>query len=295
MKASRSSKTAMQMALSRAIEARRPAGERICFDPLAERFLDRRYRAVLVARPLRDAVEAIVERLFPGHHHYVLVRTRYIDDFLGEQLAAGATQLVILGAGFDSRAHRFADRLRHVTVFEVDHPATTAAKQARIARVLGDAAAKVTYVPVDFDRDVLGVELARRGYRSDRRTIFLWEGVTAYVSAAGVDATLQLIRSSSGPGSVVLFDYVLRSVLEGTCALRGAKNEHDRMARTPEPFVFGIEADEIEAFLSARGFADVCDVGADDLRARYLRDARVTRYVKPWWRIVHATIGSGRS
>src|SRR5215510_2779140 len=109
---SRSSRTAAQMALSRAIEARRPAADRICDDPIAERLLDTRYRAVLVARPLRAAAERVIERLFAGHHHYVLVRTRYIDDFLAERLTDRVRQLVILGAGFDSRAHRFADRLR---------------------------------------------------------------------------------------------------------------------------------------------------------------------------------------
>jgi len=289
MKTFRSSKTAAQMALSRAIESRRPADERICFDPLAERFLGPAYRAVLIARPVRDAVESIIEGLFAGHHHYVLVRTRYVDDFLDEHLVNGVKQLVILGAGYDSRAHRFADRMRDVAVFEVDHPATTRAKQARVA-TWGAAGAKVRYVPVDFDRDELGTELERNGYRSEPRTIFLWEGVTPYVSAAGVDATLQFIRANSGRQSRVLFDYVLQSVLDGTCTLRGARNERDKMATTSEPFVFGIDEARIESFLTGRGFTAVHDVGADDLRSRYLKGERASRYVKPWWRIVHAQV-----
>jgi methyltransferase (TIGR00027 family) len=278
------------MALSRAIETRRPAADRICSDPFAEQFLDLAYRAVLVARPLRDAVEALIERLFAGHHYYVLVRTRYIDDFLTEHLTDGVKQLVILGAGFDSRAHRFADRLRNVSVFEVDHPATSREKQSRMARAPRAATARVTYVPVNFDRDDLGTQLHRHGYQKDVRTIFLWEGVTPYVTADGVDATLNFIRTSSGPKSTVLFDYVLRTVLDGTCALRGARNEFEKMKRTSEPFVFGIEDNGIEAFLSKRGFVAVRDVGADDLTDRYLRGERHDRYVKPWWRIVHAEV-----
>src|SRR5207302_9126736 len=100
----------------------------------------------------------------------------------------------------DSRAHRFADALRAAAVFEVDHPATSTAKRARIERALAGAAAPVTYVPVDFDRDTLADALARAGYKTGRRTMFLWEGVTPYVSAAGVDATLAFIRSTSGAG-----------------------------------------------------------------------------------------------
>jgi methyltransferase (TIGR00027 family) len=278
------------MAFSRAIESKRPSFERICSDPIAESFLGLRYRAVLVAKPLRDGVERIIERLFAGHHHYVLVRTRYIDDFLAEHLAPEVKQLVILGAGFDSRAHRFRDRLRDVAVFEVDHPATTREKQARIAKALGADAAPVTYVPVDFDRDDLGTELERRGYKKDLRTIFLWEGVTAYVTAAGVDATLGFIRANSGPKSKVLFDYVLASILDGTCTMRGARNEVDKMKRTSEPFVFGIAQGGIEPFLVARGFGAVRDVGAEDLGGRYLHGGRKHNYIKPWWRIVHAEV-----
>jgi methyltransferase (TIGR00027 family) len=289
MKTSRASKTAAQMAVSRAIEARRPPADRICFDPIAERLLPRRYRAALVAAPVRALGESLIERMFPGHHHYVLVRTRYLDDFLVERLG-GAEQLVVLGAGFDSRAHRFAEALRGVAVFEVDHPATSSAKRARIDAALGGAAAPVTYVPVDFDHDTLAAALPRAGYRAGARTVFLWEGVTPYVSAAGVDATLAFIRSTGGAGSSVVFDYVLRAALEGACTLRGARNEVERMKRTDEPFVFGIDADEITPYLAARGFTAVRDAGADELGARYLRGARATRYVKPWWRIVHADV-----
>jgi methyltransferase (TIGR00027 family) len=273
------------MALSRAIEARRPAEQRICFDPFAERFLDGLYRMVLVAGPLRAGVERIIEQLFPGHHHYVLARTRYFDDFLVAQLARGASQLVILGAGYDSRPYRFADRLREVTVFEVDHPATSRAKQARIARAVG--AANVRYVPVDFNQDSLRAKLAENGYRDDRRTIFLWEGTTPYVSAAGVDETLRFIASNRG--SVVIFDYILKSVVDGTCTLRGARNERDKMSATSEPFIFGVAAEEIAPFLSARGFRDVVDAGAEEL-GRLMPAGRASRYIKPWWRIVHATV-----
>jgi O-methyltransferase involved in polyketide biosynthesis len=98
------------------------------------------------------------------------------------------------------------------------------------------------------------------------------------------------VRSNSGEKSVVLFDYVIRSVLDGTCQLRGARNEFAKMKRTSEPFVFGIREGEVEPFLSARGFTAVRDVGADYLADRYLHGDRKTRYVKPWWRIVHAEL-----
>ncbi len=290
MKATRTSKTAEQMALSRAIDTRRPAGERICDDPFAARFLPRRYAALLVVRPVRDAISSVIEALFPGHHHYVLVRTRYFDEVLTTELDHGAEQVVILGAGFDSRAYRFADRLRGAIVFEVDHPATSRAKQRALERVLDRRPDRVRYVAVDFNRHDLAAELAASGYQHERRTVFLWEGTTPYLAPEAVDATLGFIARGSAPGSVVVFDYILRSVLDGTCDMRGARSEDAKMKTSDEPFTFGIADGEAEAFLDARGFHRVTDVGADALRDRFVPASRRDAYVKPWWRIVRASV-----
>ncbi|MCI0354407.1 MAG: SAM-dependent methyltransferase, partial [Acidobacteria bacterium] len=240
MKASRSSKTAEQVALSRAIETRKPPQERICNDALAERFLGNGYRLLLLGRPLRDAIEKLIESLFAGHHYYVIARTRYLDDFLLSQLARQPEQLVILGAGYDSRAYRFANRLQGVAVFEVDHPATSKAKQAKIQQTLGSLPEHVTYVPVDFDNEKLADRLRQSGYRDGRRAVFLWEGVTPYLSAEAVDEVLRFILTSSGGGSAVLFDYILKSVVAGVSPVPGARKEFEKMQKTSEPLVFGI-------------------------------------------------------
>jgi methyltransferase (TIGR00027 family) len=289
MQANRSSKTAAQMALSRALEMRRSAGERICEDPFAERFLDRRYRALLLAGVVRSGLERLVERLFPGHHHYVLARTACFDAALVEELARGLDQLVVLGAGYDSRAHRFA--LSGVRVFEVDHPATSAEKRATVATV-STAHGAVRYVPVDFNRDDLGTELARAGFSSTERTLFLWEGTTPYLTRGAVDGTLRFVAAHAAPGSVLQFDYILESVLDGTCESRGARAEHAKMLNTPEPFVFGLAPDAMRDFLSERGFTVNQDLGAEELRERFMPSPRRAAYVKPWWRIVRATVRS---
>lgn len=290
MKASRSSTTAEQMALSRAIETRKSAEERICCDPLAEQFLSNKYRLLLLGRLLRDAIERMIEALFVGHHYYVIARTRYIDDFLQDQLTQRPEQIVILGAGFDSRAYRFSDRLRNVAIFEVDHPATSNAKKLKIKTVLGDVPTQVTYVPVDFDTEKLADKLRQNGYQDKRKTIFLWEGVTPYLSDDAVDEVLQFIFSSSGQGSIVLFDYILKSVVNGSCSMLGAQNEFEKMERSSEPLVFGISEGGIQSFMSARGFCDVVDVGSQELKGKYFSNDNRNRCVKPWWRIVHAAI-----
>jgi len=277
------------MALSRAIETRKAPRERICYDPYAERFLGAIYRLPLCARPLRDGVEWLMETLFAGHHYYVIARTRYFDEFLRQRLPDNPEQLVILGAGYDSRAYRFADLMGGVTVFEVDHPATSAAKKLKVQSMPGDVTNRVIYVPVDFIVEKLAGKLRLSGYKDGCRTIFLWEGVTPYLSAEAVDEVLQFIVSSGGSGSLVLFDYIVKSLLDGTCGMRGARSEFEKMSRSAEPFTFGIGEGEIQSFLAARGFCDVVDVGAAELKEKYFA-GNSGQYVKPWWRIVHATV-----
>jgi methyltransferase (TIGR00027 family) len=280
------------MALSRAIETRKPAGERICCDPLAERFLGAKYRMLLWGRPLRDAVEGLIEQRFAGHHYYVIARTRYFDDFLQQRLTDGAEQLVILGAGYDSRPYRFADRLAGVRVFEVDHRATSTAKQAKIGALVDKTPANVAYVAVDFAVDKLADKLLGCGYRTARPTVFLWEGVTPYLNLEAVDAILGFAMASAAPGSAIVFDYVLRSVVEGTCTLHGAANEFAKMSRTSEPLTFGIDEGQAPAFLASRGFGNVVDVGAPELLSRYFDPLGKRAYVKPWWRIVSGEVGA---
>ncbi len=247
---------------------------------------------LLCGRPLRDAVEGLIERRFAGHHYYVIARTRYFDDLLEQRLAGGAEQLVILGAGYDSRPYRFADRLGGVQVFEVDHPATSTVKQAMVGALFGEMPANVAYVAVDFTVDKLADRLLGCGYCTTRPTIFLWEGVTPYLDLAAVDEVLGFVMASAAAGSAIVFDYILRSVVEGTCTLRGAANEFAKMSRTSEPLTFGIDEGQAPAFLASRGFQNVDDVGAQELISRYFDPHGKHRYIKPWWRMISGEVGA---
>lgn len=147
----------------------------------------------------------------------------------------------------------------------------------------------MTYVPVDFNVETLADRLRESGYRDGRKTVFLWEGVTPYLTAAAVDDVLRFVRDA-GSGSAILFDYVIASLLDGTCDMRGARNELDKMSRSSEPLTFGIAQGQVEAFLRARGFHDVTDVGAEELKASYFGNGAADRYVKPWWRIASGAV-----
>jgi methyltransferase (TIGR00027 family) len=290
MKQKKSSETADQMALSRAIESMKPKNKRICHDFFARHFLSFKY-AVLVSNPLLSRLtERMIERRFLGHHYYVAARTRYIDDCL-LRCAAGTTKhLVIMGAGFDSRAYRFADQLGKTKVFEVDHPATQARKKEKVEKVLGALPRNVAYVAVDFCREKICEKLISSGYDEKSKTFFIWEGTTPYITAQALDETLAFVCLRSGIGSSIVFDYILKSVVQGTCELEGATREFRYMAETSEPLVLGIEESDIASFLYERGFGSVKDIGADDFKKAYFRDRDVNLRIKPWWRIVHAIV-----
>jgi methyltransferase (TIGR00027 family) len=156
-------------------------------------------------RPLPRPVLHAAWRMTAGGLDLIPLRTRAIDDAWHEARATGIHQLVILGAGLDMRAWRLAD-LQDVAVFEVDHPATQAEKQRRVRNLRPHA--QVTFVPVDFTRDDLGLRLREAGLRTDQPALWIWEGVVMYLPREAVAATLATLVSLSAPGSRLAMTYV---------------------------------------------------------------------------------------
>jgi len=253
MKKSQSSLTAAGIAIVRAIESEKPAGERVFFDPYARRFAG----AGLYVVVKFFAWLGYANWRGPGLWEFLVARERTIDDYLETRLSEGLEQLVILGAGYDARAYRFQALRTGIKVFEVDHPATQAAKLRKLAAVFGARPAHVTYVPIDFDRQRLAERLCASGYDGGRRTLFIWQGVTQYLTARAVDDTLAFVVQHSGPGSSIIFDYMDSRLLRGA-PRHGEISGMRRYRRlTGEGLVFGIPMDSIRPFLEERGFVDV--------------------------------------
>src|SRR6478609_1158924 len=153
-------------------------------DHLAPLFLRPSLRALLVPG-LRHGLRIGIEAALPGAANFLLARTRALDAFLERELLGRPDQLVILGAGLDSRPYRFAEKLEGVRVFEVDLPSTGKWKQARL-RENGLSSAHVIFVGIDFAHEQLDVRLRDCGYVAEARTVFLWEGVTYYLPEGAV-------------------------------------------------------------------------------------------------------------
>lgn len=266
------SQTALGNAAGRAIESCRDLTDRLFEDPYAFGLLPRSHRAMvrLLRIPLLGpALLAMRERQIPRIMGNLWCRTRFIDDAFRDAIADGFDRLVVLGAGLDTRAYRLVDA-PDVAVFEVDHPSTQAWKRQQVERLAPDHASQVRFVPVDFDRDDLGAAMAAAGFRSETRTLFVWEGVTQYLTDAAVDATLRYISSTVPPGSRLVFTYVDRAIIDGSADLMITDTLRSELERHGEPWRFGIDPNHLRDFLEARGFELVEDVGADDYRTRYL-------------------------
>jgi methyltransferase (TIGR00027 family) len=202
----------------------------------------------------------------PGPRPSAVARTRLIDDIASE-VAARVKQVVILGAGFDTRAHRLP-ALAGVPVFEVDHPATQVAKRS-VVESLGLPSATVTYVAVDFERQSLEQELRAAGLGTGVPTLFMWEGVTNYLSATAVDETLLTIGRLAGPGGVLVFTYIDAGVLDGTVSFPEARRWLGNVRRAGEPWIFGLVPGQVAGFLADRGFALESDVSTEQAGERW--------------------------
>jgi methyltransferase (TIGR00027 family) len=267
------SRTALAVTLWRARESARSAASRLFEDDLAPGFLDRRFRwALRLSRlPLfgRLVPWSLIDGHWGGSRGTVAVRTRYIDDALTAALRGGAEQVVILGAGFDSRAYRIPGIAR-TRVFEVDHPVTQAEKKKAVARRLGAIPTHVRLVPIDFSTDTLDAALPAAGFRAGVRTFVICEGVTHYLSDSDVDALFRYVARSVPAGSEMIFTYIHRAILDGGGAFAGAGKTLATVRRSGEPYTFGFDPAELPAYLAARDLELIEDVGADTYRERYL-------------------------
>ncbi len=290
MQADTPSRTAEGIASARARESARPEGERIFYDPFARHFLSKRFHLISRIPLLLAFFRWRNRRMLPGMFGGLVARTRFIDDYLLNCLENGVEQVVILGAGYDARAYRFKGLCRAIKVFEVDRPATQRIKKEILHRILGGLPEHVVFVPVRFNSEILGEKLIQYGYRPDRKSVFIWEGVTMYLAAESVDATLAFIAGQSAPGSAVIFDYFPPSVAEGTCPFKEARTLKNMVTRYGEAMRFGIEPHEVEHFLARRGFHRVQDISAEECKERYFRGEYKGLAVSRIFHFVHAEV-----
>ncbi len=290
MEAREPSRSAGIIAAHRAIESSKSSEERICYDPFAREFLPEGFTVIGKHEISEQDALNLFKQIVPGFHEFFLARTRYIDDYLKEFIERGLEQLVILGAGYDSRAYRFDELKKDITIFEVDNSATQNVKKKKVCEIFNRLPDHVRYVSVDFQNEDLEYCLIQNGYDDHLKTLFIWEGVTMYIDQEAVDGTLSFISKNSAKGTAVIFDYTYPEVIAGTYERLEAKEWLKIAQNSDEPLLFGISNNHIEKFLSDRNFHNIIPLTSDYFNNKYYTSLNEARASTPVLSIVHAEV-----
>jgi methyltransferase (TIGR00027 family) len=207
VKGERPSRTAHFVALGRALADAGLSHVPDFHDPTARVFLNEKGKRSLAKteRAARERKGRIGLEMARVMADMMALRTAAIDTAVRNAIASGATQLVILGAGYDGRAWRMPE-LAGVKVFEVDHPATQGDKRTHLTD-LPPATGIVSFVPINFELESLGAVLDRAGHNRSSPTCWIWEGVVMYLTRDVMRATLAGIAGRSASGSTLIVNY----------------------------------------------------------------------------------------
>ena len=285
-------KMAAQIAGARAAETYLPENERVFQDPYAEYFLSEDERGDLSNLEKLRAGLAMYDQMMPGVNGAIVARIRFIDEYLLDCIKGGFKQLVIIGAGYDTRAYRLSEVKDSLKVFEVDHPATQQVKILKIREIFSTLLDHVIYVPVIFGVDRLDQNLLKNGYNPELKTLFIVEGLLMYVPPPAVDGLLSFVVNASGPGSSIVADYFSDSVIEGTSPLKEAQVLRQFVENEGAQLQFGIEESKVEAFFKERGFQAVTKVTTASCKEKYFKNDGSDRAVSPMFNFLHAIVSS---
>ena len=189
-----------------------------------------------------------------------------------DALKQGFDQIVIFRAGFDSRAQRFSEANKKSKIFELDAPITQGNKLKAFKDKRIMIPENLIYAPINFNKDSLADKLTDAGFENNRKTLFLLEGVTMYLSDDAVDTTFKFIRDVAGKGSWVVFDYIYAGVLRQENKYYGEKDILKTVAKAGEAWSFSLEEGAIETFLHKYGFTLKDHSNAQALEKRYLKN-----------------------
>src|ERR1035438_2177922 len=255
-----------------AVEQSFPKEERIVDDALAYRMLPlgaKLFVGLLRFSWLRSWLIGMSEKNNPGIWGGLLCRKRYI----GDKLVAESTKIdavVNLGAGFDTQAYRISS-ISRLPVWEVDQRRNVVTKEKRLKEIFGEVPSHVRLLAIDFDHEDLRTALSSSGHLLTKRTFFVWEGVSQYLTEQGVRKTFDFLANAA-VGSCLAFTYVRKDFLVGKAPYRW-ESGYNRFVATGV-WRFGMEPEAVASFLTDYGWGLTEDVGYDDLARRYIAPRR---------------------
>jgi methyltransferase (TIGR00027 family) len=268
------SETALYTALRRNLAHLKYPNDRFGTDHLADIFLPAHFRFFLKFPKIRANTWNKMAAMMPGLTEYVIARTAFFDEQFLNALKTNTPQIVLMGAGYDSRAYRFADCNQNSHIFELDEAPTQGRKIKCLKSAKVNIPPAVTFIPIDFMHDQLVVELVKAGFHEQEKTLFLWEGVTYYLSQEAVTATLEQISHCNHQENQIVFDYSIPLSEDRFDKTYGAKAFMQAMHQhhADEEFLFSIDDGKIEAFLTNNKLDMIECLNNEEIEQKYLLD-----------------------
>jgi methyltransferase (TIGR00027 family) len=290
------SKMAEGIALQRVAESMLPEDVRIFFDPYAVHFIDPVKLAWAKEHPREiQALMEDFENKMPGWCNAIRGRIRYFDDIVQNAGGEGFSQLVILGAGYDTRAYRIGTLKGHTRVFEIDRPATQDRKIGIVKKIFGQLPDHVSFIPHEIGKGPWWPVLEAAGYSPAQKTLFLLEGLVMYLPYRDVEELLAGIAEHAGAGSTVLFDFVPQSLADGTSDAEGGQNVRNGTIQIGEPILSGFTEGKVVPFLTGLGYSGVQVIPSRAFAKMYFTGKRGDCKVSGLMSLAYATIaGKGR-
>jgi methyltransferase (TIGR00027 family) len=251
------------------IEQYQPEGMRLFDDPIIRHVLPG--FVVLLTKPkfIRNGMIKLFDKWTQGVYGWLVCRTRYMDDQTQTLVNKGVHQILILGAGLDTRAYRIKG-IEKTSLFEVDLASVQEYKKKKIKRALGGIPAHVKYAPIDFNLQTIGETLQKNQFDFSKPVFIIWEGVTQYITKEAVEKVFEFF-SELATGSYIVFSYVLESVINKKSEIPGANKLVKLTEKTNAPWLFGIESIDIIPWLEKYKLSLIEDIGAVYCKEKYLQ------------------------
>ncbi|MEJ2614558.1 MAG: SAM-dependent methyltransferase [Ignavibacteriaceae bacterium] len=262
----KSGNTAHGAAAFRLIEQYEPEDKRLFNDPVIYHLTNSILRFILKSEFMRNYYVHLSDKMIPGIVGAQICRTKFIDEKTS-QVLKDVEQILILGAGLDTRALRIEGIEQKVT-YEIDLPEIQKYKKRKLIKFYRKLPASVNYIPVDFNEMKTETALSKTSFDYNKRTLVIFEAVIQYMNSDAVNEVFNFLSKLSN-NSYLLFTYVLRDVIERKNET--AKKLMDWSDKHNCPFLFGINQTEIESFLKNYNLDILEDVGAEFYQEKYLK------------------------
>ena len=277
------------MALFRAVETAQIKDKRLFTDPFAINFLDKGLKRVakIASWPIvGQFIPQLIHKKGIGAISSGIARTKYIDDLLETSIKENSKQVIILGAGFDTRSVRL-EFLKNVSVIEIDHPDTSSLKLDIYRQTVGHLPQNVTFHQADFNKQALNEIAKQAKVNPSIPTTIIWEGVTNYLTREAVENTFEFTQQFVSPFSII-FTYIDKDVLDNPHHFKGTKRLFQNLKQNEEQWTFGFYPQELLIFLSRYNLSLKEDLNATQYRNRYMPDRKQLLEGYEFYRVVSA-------